>query len=499
MKKFFLPLVILCSMVMSCSTSSDTDNEPVLPGQEVTEQGNVVFQFTSPAISVSTSRTAEDSYKSEQGTEGETKVNMVRIYLFDSKSKEFAMTFLLTKLTKTNTGQTGYVTYTSEHVTIPQGVYDVFAIANTNDVLKVESEYAFLNSIDANTYKQAMIVDTSKGIIMTNRASDNLSTTIRSYDDNKTDNIVEITLERVLARIDIAKAADTFPMKDGEGRTFATAKLDDYHFVNLPRSYYNFRHVAVLNDFTEPQWSLNSNFGNVADVNGYVIDPYFFQKKIDASDFSNQDAYYEFFHRSYTKGENVQWTAMKKASTPLAYNTCYTLENCSYLPAQKNGYSTGVVFRAEIIPNDNVYALVSGSLQKVDKSAYAQNIYYFNYKFYNSIEALAKAGVTVKEDMSAEDLAFLDVTKYENDNGKYYAYYNYWIKHLDNNDPLAMGVMEFAIVRNNLYRLTVTNISYLGPGTPNPVPDTPDEGESYLKIELNVKPWIVRDQNNIVL
>ena len=30
-------------------------------------------------------------------------------------------------------------------------------------------------------------------------------------------------------------------------------------------------------------------------------------------------------------------------------------------------------------------------------------------------------------------------------------------------------------------------------------PDTPDEGETYLKVVLNVKPWIVRDLTNIVL
>ena len=59
--------------------------------------------------------------------------------------------------------------------------------------------------------------------------------------------------------------------------------------------------------------------------------------------------------------------------------------------------------------------------------------------------------------------------------------------------------MEFAIVRNNLYRILVTNVSGLGYYELPVNPDTPDEGETYLKVVINVKPWIVRDLTNVVL
>ena len=92
--------------------------------------------------------------------------------------------------------------------------------------------------------------------------------------------------------------------------------------------------------------------------------------------------------------------------------------------------------------------------------------------------------------------------KYEKTDDGYRCYYNYWIRHMDNYKPTEMGVMEFGVVRNNLYRLLVTNVSdlgYGGTGTLDISPDTPDEGEAALKVVLNVKPWIVRDQTNIVL
>lgn len=82
-------------------------------------------------------------------------------------------------------------------------------------------------------------------------------------------------------------------------------------------------------------------------------------------------------------------------------------------------------------------------------------------------------------------------------------YYQYWIRHANNGDPNKMGVMEFCIVRNNIYQLAVTGVS--GLGMPNPYDDenTPDEGQDpkgyYLKVNLFVKDWVVRKNNNIIL
>ena len=84
----------------------------------------------------------------------------------------------------------------------------------------------------------------------------------------------------------------------------------------------------------------------------------------------------------------------------------------------------------------------------------------------------------------------------------YFFYYYYWNRHNDNNAPAAMGPMEFAVVRNNVYKLSVTKINRLGhprytENDPDPVdPDTPDEkGDVYLKLSVDVLPWVVRVNN----
>lgn len=81
----------------------------------------------------------------------------------------------------------------------------------------------------------------------------------------------------------------------------------------------------------------------------------------------------------------------------------------------------------------------------------------------------------------------------------YYCYYFYWNRHNDNGNDGVMGPMEFAVVRNNVYKLAVTNIKRLGhprisENDPDPVkPDDPDEKEDvYLKLSVEVLPWVVR-------
>ena len=84
----------------------------------------------------------------------------------------------------------------------------------------------------------------------------------------------------------------------------------------------------------------------------------------------------------------------------------------------------------------------------------------------------------------------------------YYCYYIYWNRHNDNGQNTIMGRMEFASVRNNVYKLSVNKVLRLGhPGeTGNdpypPKPGTPDEeDEFWLEVECNILPWEVRINN----
>ena len=97
---------------------------------------------------------------------------------------------------------------------------------------------------------------------------------------------------------------------------------------------------------------------------------------------------------------------------------------------------------------------------------------------------------------------------YENYEVSYYlggkSYYKFWIRHDDNQNPNLMSVMEFAIVRNNVYQLSVTGVRDLGdplPFTPGKDdPNNPDESDELkISVEIYVKNWVNRLNDNIIL
>ncbi len=490
-RKLMPVLFLAVTVFYGCS-----QNEEVGSGEETPNHiAGVVFRLQSNYSSMT--RSAEDSYNHTQGSPSEYVVNHARIYLYDHSTKLFIRTEEVKNLTQEGTDGEGNIVYKTDHIQVPQGKYDIFVIANTNRIIKKEKESDFLACIDSVTYVQGLIEDISAGVLMTNRASDNIGVSIVN-DKDKTDNVVTVKLERVLARIDIAKSAEKFELTDNKNTKYATVSLTGYKIINNPKYFYNFRHVAVLSTIEEPAWSLDTNFGNVSDVNGYVVDPYFFKKQIDASSFNNADKYYENYFGEIKPATFTKWASFNAVSSTPDYKTAYCLENCMLAPAQKNGYTTGVIFKALIEPNNNIYTLNSSGKLEITTTQ-PETLYYYNYKFYDSVEALA-AGIGT----TTSGIAKFNTRKFEKSDDGYRCFYSYWIRHVDNNDPTEMGVMEFGVVRNNLYRLMITSVSglgYNGTGTDpsDPTPDTPDEGEAYLKVILNVKPWIVRDQSNIVL
>ena len=84
------------------------------------------------------------------------------------------------------------------------------------------------------------------------------------------------------------------------------------------------------------------------------------------------------------------------------------------------------------------------------------------------------------------------------------SYHKFWIRHNDNMDDSKMGVMEFCIVRNNVYQLYVQGVRGLGdplPYTPGKdKPDTPDESnEVTIDVTIYVKDWVKRTNKPIIL
>lgn len=68
-------------------------------------------------------------------------------------------------------------------------------------------------------------------------------------------------------------------------------------------------------------------------------------------------------------------------------------------------------------------------------------------------------------------------------------YYTWWVRHSNDNDDTKKGIMEYAIVRNNIYKLTVNSIYSLG----DPVPG---EDENII-LDVYVNDWLLLDPENL--
>lgn len=178
------------------------------------------------------------------------------------------------------------------------------------------------------------------------------------------------------------------------------------------------------------------------------------------------------------------------------------------------------------------YASANVALDAVsvtDGAYTGDTLYYYNYNFYTSIFALRDVMVlptlNTRETTGKSNIQILSeygVTTYvrdkktdSNTNGMFVTYYHYLIKHYqatiaDNADAQFMSPMKYAIVRNNVYQMTVSGVLALGSSSPDPTdpdpedeyypgPNPDDEQEVYLKMELQVRHWVVRDQGDIKL
>ena len=316
------------------------------------------------------------------------------------------------------------------------------------------------------------------------------------------------TVERSMARFDY-KQAGAFDMGAGITLTLTEAAL-----INQSKAHYMFRRVTAGSDAT----ATGAVVGGVEIPTNWVVD----------TDWSNKVA--ANFNAQLEAPSTWTWTSLASLTTDDNYEGdykiwCYAKENTiPGIDAQKHNVSTGVVFKAELAAGEGASTAVK------DAMAAGKRIYVFNnvlYGAWSDVKAAAEAGTDATlqaaynqaaatiagaaTEPNGAAAAAAGFTGYSPKDGKYYNYYYYWNRHNDNLDNKLMGIMEFAVVRNNVYKLAVDKINRFGHPTPpdpsnpdpdpepdpDPVdPDDPDESVNYyFNVTVKVLPWTVRINN----
>ena len=355
-----------------------------------------------------------------------------------------------------------------------------------------------------------------------------------------------VDLERLVARVDyrIGPDADTDFKVDGNT---VTATIERAMLVNMyKQDTYVLKRVA-------DEWNATSfNYLGDETTSNYVIDPNTSAKTLTNA--STNASWYEHYFPSLRDDNSKEWKTWLTTGDRITdpddadetwYRLGYPKENTSSVDAQGRYYSTGVVFEASYsnlgdrfeegetffrVNENKLYPTLEDAMEAHDNDFNAQRTSFSNYEDLQDYLGILddndpagyKAYLLTAQENEEGGYSKYDWSNYKTDvlgydvegnptaatrqalheqvvgenrttetflNGK--GYYTYWIRHNYGGDQEQTGLpMGNAIVRNNVYKLTVNSISEIG----NDVP-----GDKTLGILVAVAKWNVMDEESIDL
>lgn len=527
--------------------SDDTD----IPGGENPEEARA---YTTVTIAVpngvadtraGTTADTDDDNTTEAGSEDEYKVKTANLYLFpggtgssfgSAKLKEIISINQFTQMTA-STADAKTIVWTSKKTALTPGDYRIYIVVNgtvngvdnTSKNSLTEADFLAKTTADATGVIAAV---PEAGLVMASRSpkSDNMNTLpyIAQTITKDPEQTIAATVERMMGKItvtaggaNVASAANVYTSFSSTVTAISNITnitLKGYYVVNARKEGYYFRHVDKESTATNPLGE--ANYGNSTTSLPYVVDPKTYSKTYSGTPAALAGSYADWYLQGSGAFDLLSfgsfggtYTAMPGYSSAAAETkvAAYCHENTMLKDKQKNGYTTGIVFKAEIAPSKMMQKKAgSGGVEENSTFTSMSEIFYHSGIFYKDIAALKEAGVLLADGTTSSSVSGAPADLKKNDvqcfkkgsaDGKFVCYYPYWIKHIPSDD-VAEDVMEFGIVRNNVYKVTVTGIQGVGKDgvTEDIITDTETDDPTtvLLNVKLSIKPWTVR-ANSAVL
>lgn len=526
--------------------SDDTD----IPGGENPEEARayttVTIAVPNGVAETRAGTTADtDDNTTEAGSEDEYKVKTANLYLFpggasssfgSAKLKEIISINQFTQMTA-STADAKTIVWTSKKTALTPGDYRIYIVVNgtvngVSDSSKgslTEADFLAKTTADATGVIAAV---PEAGLVMASRSpqSDNMNTLpyIAQTITKDPEQTIAATVERMMGKITVTAGGANVASAANVYTSFSTTvtaignitniTLTGYYVVNARKEGYYFRHVDKESTATNPLGE--ANYGNSSTSLPYVVDPKTYSKTYAGTPAALANSYADWylqgsgaFDLSSFGSFGGSYTDMPGYSSSAAETkvAAYCYENTMLKEKQKNGYTTGIVFKAEIAPSKMIQKKTgSGGVEENSTFTSMSEIFYHSGIFYKDIAALKEAGVLLAGETSSSSASGAPADLKKNDvqcfkkgsaDGKFVCYYPYWIKHISSDD-VAEDVMEFGIVRNNVYKVTVTSIQGVGKDgvTEDIITDTETDDPTtvLLNVKLSIKPWIVRTNNAVL-
>lgn len=522
-KKFLFAGFICLAMLSACS------NEDALTGDNETAslQGNAQMQIQL-AVANNTSQVGKrGNVPTDAGDAGEYNVTDVTVVLADANDiAKQVYKKVAVKVAANGTDNTKKVA--SQVFNVEAGEYKVYVLANYDD--------AYMNPIIANATDMKNTVFTvtdyagtacplaaTNAFLMTNTEAPatftitaNGNGTEKNSDGSVTEggnqkvNIVNATLERSVAKVTFKdQQTEAYTVKDANEKKIASATVVGVDLINLNSQMY-------LNKRAITYESLGiTNTGH--DDLYYAEDP------------------------NYNTDWNTSWinsgnpfhhvkAADNDFKTP-AGAKFYCLENTMEATKQKNGLTTGVLYKVKYEPEADSYTKLVNDANVTGYSAKFKAVIEANEGSGDKDETITADMFDVPENSDGtfyvySELMFATpngarmykaiasnptaetadiITAYKTDTEltgitTYAAgicYYTAWIRHNTHTDAGYLEAGKYGVVRNHWYNINVGSIKKLGYEKPTYTdPTNPDDkSDVFLQVLVTINPWKYISQN----
>lgn len=452
----------------------------------------------------------------------------------------------INKIDETQSGVDRIYATGAKQIDLENGKYNVLVVANPGNDKWWTGKSLTLADVRDHIQTAAWTASESgySNFVMTSAADATLTLESNPEDDPAT---AEVNVERMAARLDY-KAEASYTCTD-PAYPNATVKITGAALVNnLTAGSYIIKRVADDVNGTNLSYLGNETAEENGAATNYVLDPWTASKNgnLYGTWFMNGSSDPNWWAGYVQPGTSVSDGAetWKRIG--------YTLENTTAADAAGSDYSTGVVFKAIFHPQGvanytdgetffaygtKIYASMEDMMagfygSKFDdldnitscetwgdvKQFITSTLLTNDPSGYNKyLEGLAEGKNDTETVADASSLTWSKYMKNEcgyskDENGKVVldqndkvtrialkpygtrtyedatCYYTWWVRHSNDNDDTKKGIMEYAIVCNNIYKLTVESVYSLG----GEVPD--DES---LIVDVYVNDWLLLDPETL--
>lgn len=502
--------MIGCSILFSCSPDSSVCGSDDAAGEaqgSQTAQLTIVFgtQQLDPFSRSQTTEKGNSSDSTITGTPEESKVSTALVVLSSLVNGASTPTRVHSVHHLTDLKMSGNYSQWTGTIQVKPGSYRITIIANPlpgMDQLQLmqpgtEWEDFCKQVISTRSYQELTNFWRDNAFLMTNAYRG----TVTEHDVHLqagTHTTKHIEVQRLCVRFDCEPlTAEHFelPLKHNQRETDkivqAQIRLTHAAPMNLSRNCYLLQIISA----DEEGYAITPH--EYENGRNYVADTDWKEKRAAYNNTQSPDAqiascFYFSSEAIQSPTDNVlHYAPLPPYGTTQTRRLFYASENTiPGIQQQINKISTAVVFKGHItLPGIDAPDVFTHEFSPTEQV------------LYTSLDHLRKDFPSLTAQPDDAELARHGIRHFKRgSDGTYPVWYTYWNRHNDNEKPFKMGIMEFAVVRNNLYILTIKSIHSIGyPTEPvNPVnpwrPDgnTPDEEWPQLDIQFKVSPWTDR-------